>query len=90
MPVNLRYLVVVLLSLYGGIHMLQPSLAKPFEEADNNAKYVSGITQISALPENFRPPKTHNHGERRLIFIGDVHGAYDELVVHFLENVKYK
>jgi len=90
MPIYLRYLVVILLSLYGEIHMLQLSLAQqPSEEAANNAKYVSGLTQVSVLPENFRPSKARNRGERRLIFIGDVHGAYDELV-HLLEKAKYK
>src|SRR5271167_4925428 len=89
MSFNFCYSVVILLSLYCGIHMLQLGLAIPSEEADNNAKYVSGITQVSVLPENFRPLKTHNHGKRRLIFIGDVHGAYDELV-HLLEKVNHK
>lgn len=90
MSVFLRFLVVLLFSLYGGIHLLQLTLAKTHsEEAANNAKYISGIIQVAALPENLKPSKTRQHGERRLIFIGDVHGAYDELV-RLLEKVEYK
>lgn len=90
MPLKLCCLVVIVLSLYCGIHMLQLSLAKLSEDqAHNNPKHVNGITQVSVLPENFRPSKTQNHGKRRLLFIGDVHGTYDELV-HLLEKVKYK
>jgi predicted phosphodiesterase len=62
---------------------------QPSEEAVTNAKYVKEITQIALLPENFKPSKAHSHGTRRLIFIGDVHGAYNELVA-LLEKVKYK
>lgn len=62
---------------------------QPSEEAVNNAKYVKEITQIALLPKNFKPSKAHSHGTRRLIFIGDVHGAYNELVA-LLEQVKYK
>jgi hypothetical protein len=62
---------------------------QPSEKAVNYAKYVKEITQIALLPENFKPSKANSHGTRRLIFIGDVHGAHNELVA-LLEKVKYK
>lgn len=88
----LKYLhhFVLLLSICTGIHLLPTCAAKqPSREAVNNAKHLTGITQVSILPENLKPSKAPKHGGRRLIFIGDVHGAYDELV-SLLEKIKYK
>jgi hypothetical protein len=85
-----RYLLIVLLSTYGLIYLLQFGVAKPPpKDVVNNAKYVRGIVQMAFLPEELRPSKAHNHRNRRLIFIGDVHGAYDELV-SLLDKVKYE
>lgn len=58
------------------------------ELAVNKAKYVKEITHIAILPENFKPSKVPSQQGRRLIFIGDVHGAYDELV-ELLAKAKY-
>jgi len=85
-----RYLLIILFSTYGVIYLLRFSLARPPpKEAVNNAKYIKGITQMAFLPEELKPSRAHDHGKRRLIFIGDVHGAYDELV-SLLDKVKYK
>jgi hypothetical protein len=86
----LRYLFIVLFSTYGVIYLLQFSVAKPPpKEVVNNAKYVTGIVHMAFLPEQLKPSKSHDRRNRRLIFIGDVHGAYDELV-SLLDKVKYK
>ena len=87
MSIYLRYLLVLFISLsqlFGSCVAKQPA-----EEAVNNPKYLSGIIQVAVLPENFKPSKSHEHGQRRLIFIGDIHGAYEELV-SLLEKVEYK
>jgi len=47
------------------------------ETKDHQPKNVQEMFQLVELPETLKPePKAG----RRLIFIGDVHGAYDELV----------
>jgi hypothetical protein len=80
----------ILLFIYVGIHLLPTCTAlQPSREAVNNAKHLTGIVQVAVLPDNLKPSKAPKHGGRRLIFIGDVHGAYDELV-SLLEKVKYK
>lgn len=53
----------------------------------SKAKY-QGIVQVAVLPEKFRPSVMNKDDHRRLIFIGDVHGAYSELV-SLLEQVNY-
>ena len=80
----------ILLFIYIGIHLLPTCAAlQPSQEAVNNAKHLTGIVQVAVLPDNLKPSKAPKHGGRRLIFIGDVHGAYDELG-SLLEKVKYK
>lgn len=85
-----RSLLIVLFSTYGVTYLLRFGLAgPPPKEAVNNAKYIKGITHMAFLPQELKPSKAHDRGKRRLIFIGDVHGAYDELI-SLLDKVKYK
>jgi hypothetical protein len=88
MSLSLRS-ILILSSFFALLHLLQLCSGKqPFEESVNDAKYLTGIAQVAVLPKHFRPDKKITHGGRRLIFIGDVHGAYNELV-SLLEKVKY-
>jgi len=91
MSSTMRFFILLFLICLG-IPFFRSISAKPHSsEAVNNAKYLHGIVTVAALPETFRPSsnkKHHNHG-KRLIFIGDVHGCFDELVA-LLEKVKYK
>jgi hypothetical protein len=48
-------------------------------------KNVQELLQLAELPETLKPEPTAG---RRLIFIGDVHGAYDELV-SLLDKAKF-
>src|SRR5579859_551619 len=83
-----RYIFILFLSLLSLLDAIFVSAKQPSEEAVNNAKYVNGIAQLAVLPDRFRPSKTNGGGDRRLIFIGDVHGAYNELV-SLLSKVKF-
>jgi Calcineurin-like phosphoesterase len=84
-----RYLVVLLISLYGQFHLLQLISAKQTpEKAVENTKHFSEIIQVAILPENLKPSKIYEQGGRRLIFIGDVHGTYNELEL-LLKKMNY-
>lgn len=87
MSMYIRYLIILLFSLYGVL--LSSSVKHPTEEAPKNVKHLNGIIQVAILPEDFKPSKVHDHEGRRLIFVGDVHGAYNELVT-LLEKVNYQ
>ena len=82
-----RYLIILLFSL--SCFLLSNSAKQPPVEGVNKAKCLNGIIQVANLPENFKPSKLHDHEGRRLIFIGDVHGTYNELVA-LLEKVNYR
>jgi len=52
-------------------------------------EYQHGAVKIQDLDEHFLPGGEHDpHGERRLIFVGDIHGCKDELL-KLLEKVNY-
>ena len=87
MSMYIRYLIVLLFLLYAVLP--STSIEHPTEEAPKNVKYLNGIIQVAILPEDFKPSKIHDHDGRRLIFVGDVHGAYNELVA-LLEKVNYR
>jgi hypothetical protein len=88
MPSYLHYLVLLLTSVCF-LPWTIISAKQPSPEAIEHAKYIQGIVKVAFLPEDLKPSKTPENGVRRLLFIGDVHGAYNELV-SLLEVVKYK
>jgi hypothetical protein len=47
------------------------------------------LVHLMELPSHLKPTNHRGHHGRRLIFIGDVHGAYDELV-ELLAKVRYR
>jgi hypothetical protein len=87
MSMYVRYLIILFFSLCGVL--LSTSVKHPPEEAVNNTKYMHGVIQVAILPENLKPSKAHDHEGRRLIFIGDVHGTYNELDA-LLEKINYR
>ena len=83
------FFILVLVSLlYFGSRLVPGSGAKPVSTSFRHGKHPKRIVQVATLPDHFKLSETSKHAGRRLIFIGDVHGAYDELVA-LLEKVKY-
>jgi hypothetical protein len=64
------------------------SAAAVFTAGLPHGKHPKRIAQVATLPDDFKLSETSKHAGRRLIFIGDVHGAYDELVA-LLEKIGY-
>lgn len=81
-------LLVLFLTVYFGSRLVPGSRAKPISAALRHGKHPKRIAQVATLPDHFKLSETSKHAGRRLIFIGDVHGAYDELVA-LLEKVEY-
>jgi len=78
-----------------GITLLAAFYFSPFTSATQSqeilrkgGKHIGEINQVAHLPEVYKPSKHPHKRDRRLIFIGDVHGAYDELV-SLLEKLNY-
>ena len=82
------YFLALFLSVYVGSRLVPGSTAKPVSTTLRHGKHTKRIAQVATLPDNFKLSETSKHAGRRLIFIGDVHGAYDELVA-LLEKVDY-
>ena len=78
---------LIFLLLWTLPHLLYFCTAKPSEN-HLNSRFVKGIAQVAVLPSHLKPSEEKAQGRRRLIFIGDVHGAYNELV-SLLEKVNY-
>lgn len=80
---------VLFLSIYFGCRLLPSSAAEHVgSSAVRHGKHPKRIAQIATLPDHFKLSETSKRSGRRLIFIGDVHGAYDELVA-LLEEIEY-
>lgn len=84
----LRFSVLLSISLLAAIYFFPTASANQAPEKILG-KPVGEIAQIAILPEHLKPAGKPHKGGRRLIFIGDVHGSYNELV-SLLEKVKYK
>jgi len=81
MTPSYRLLSLIVLLLYAAIHSCNPVFA---------ASTSHNIIRLLELPQDLRPHHCDQHGNtRRVIFIGDVHGAYDELV-SLLVKVNYR
>jgi hypothetical protein len=84
-----RLLGLLSAGLLAAVYFFAFGFANQFPEAlRKGGNPLAEINQVAILPERFIPKKKPQEGGRRLIFIGDVHGAYDELV-SLLEKVKY-
>ncbi|PSK51680.1 hypothetical protein B9Z65_2947 [Elsinoe australis] len=61
--------------------LLRPGLDKVFAGYGNQAPHhVKGFTQLSNLSDEVIPGGSHDsHGNRRLVFVGDIHGRLPEL-----------
>lgn len=85
----MRFLGLLSISLLAAFYFFTSGLANQSPELlRKGGKPLDQIDLVAILPERFKPSKNHHNRDRRLIFIGDVHGAYDELV-SLLEKVKY-
>ena len=83
------FFVLVLFSLiFFSSRLVTLSGANPVSTSLRHGKHPKRISQVATLPDHYKLGETSKHAGRRLIFIGDVHGAYDELVA-LLGKVKY-
>ena len=83
------YFLVLFLSVYFGSRLVPSSAAEHVGSSQvRHGKHPKRIVQIATLPDHFKLSETSKRSGRRLIFIGDVHGAYDELVA-LLEEIEY-
>lgn len=85
---DIFYLLVLFLSMYLGSRLVPGITTAVFTANLRHRKHPKRIAQVATLPDHFKLSETSKRAGRRLIFIGDVHGAYDELVA-LLEKVEY-